>query len=149
VVPPRPDTASARRWSRALAVAILVVPALAHAYDFQIDAQTIGQAYQLRAADDALVNRRRLTQYLGLSIYNLGPHDDLGRPLPRNQLYLTASLRFDAEIGDYATPAELSGRTPQRELFAEKLDLLYAYVGGNNFLGFLDFQLGRQILVDL
>ena len=63
---------------RALALVILVVPSLARAYDFQIDAETIGQAYQLRAADDALVNRRRIDQYLGLHIFNLGPRDQLG-----------------------------------------------------------------------
>lgn len=126
-----------------------MLPSLARAYDFQIDAETIGQAYQLRAGDDTLVNRRRLTQYLGLSVFNLGPRDELGRPLPRNQFYLTASLRFDADMGDYPSLAELSGRTPERELFAEKLDLLYAFVGGNDVFGFVDFKLGRQILVDL
>ena len=134
---------------RALVLGLLLLPSLARAYDFEIDAQTIGQAYQLRAADDALVNRRRLSQYLSLHVFNLGPRDSLGRPLPRNQIYLTASLRFDADAGDYPTLVELSGRTPERELFAEKLDLLYAYLGGNDLFGFLDFQLGRQILVDL
>jgi hypothetical protein len=134
---------------RALALAILLLPSLARAYDFQVDAETIGQAYQLRDADNALVNRRRLSQYLGLHVFNLGPRDDLGRPLPRNQLYLTASLRFDADMGEYPNLTELSGRTPERELFQEKLDLLYAYLGGNDLFGFLDFQLGRQILIDL
>jgi hypothetical protein len=134
---------------RALAVVLLLLPSLARAYDFQIDAATIGQAYQLRAADDALVNRRRLTQYLGLHVFNLGPRDELGRPLPRNQFYLTAALRLDAELGDFPSLTELVGRTPERELFAEKLDLLYAFLGGNDLFGFLDFQLGRQILVDL
>jgi hypothetical protein len=135
---------------RALALAILlVVPAQARAYDFQIDAETIGQAYQLRTADDALVNRRRITQYLGLHVFNLGPHDDLGRPLPNNQFYLTASLRFDADMGDFPSLTELTGRTPERELLSEKLDLLYAYFGGRNVFGFIDFELGRQIMVDL
>jgi hypothetical protein len=132
-----------------LAIAVVLLPSLARAYDFQIDAETTGQAYQLRAGDDTLIDRRRLTQYLGLSIFNLGPHDDLGRPLPRNQVYLTAALRFDADMGDYPSLTELSGRTPERELFAERLDLLYAYLGGNDIFGFVDFKLGRQILVDL
>jgi hypothetical protein len=134
---------------RALAIAVVLLPSLARAYDFQVDAQTIGQAYQLRAGDDTLVNRRRLTQYLGLSVFNLGPRDELGRPLPRNQFYLSAALRFDADMGDFPSLTELSGRTAERELFAEKLDLLYAFVGGNDVFGFVDFKLGRQILVDL
>ncbi len=127
----------------------LLIPSPAHAYDFEIDAQTIGQAYQLRAADSTLVNRRRLTQYLGLSIFNMGRTDDLGRPLPNNQFYLSAALRFDADLGDFAQLDDISGRTPERELFPEKLDLLYAYLGGNDLFGFFDFQLGRQIMVDL
>jgi hypothetical protein len=139
---------------RALAVllgllALAWLPATARAYDFQIDAQTIGQAYQLRAADEALVNRRRLTQYLGLHIFNLGPHDDLGRPKPDNQFYLSASLRFEGEIGDFANLQELPGRTQQHDILAQKLDLLYAYVGGSSIGGFFDFELGRLILVDM
>lgn len=132
-----------------LAVVSLCAAPRARAYDFEVDAETIGQAYQLRAADDALINRRRIDQYLGLSIFNLGPHDDLGRPLPRNQFYLSASMRFDADMGDFPSLTELTGRTPEEELFTEKLDLLYAYVGGRDLFGFLDFELGRQIMVDL
>jgi hypothetical protein len=134
---------------RAVALILLLAPSLARAYDFQIDAETVGQAYQLRAADEALVNRRRLTQYLGLHVFNLGPHDELGRPLPRNQFFVTAALRFDVELGDFPSLRELGGRTPERELAAEKLDLLYAYVGGRDLFGCLDFALGRQILIDL
>jgi hypothetical protein len=130
-------------------VSLAIAPSRARAYDFQVDAETIGQAYQLRAADDALVNRRRIDQYLGLHIFNLGPHDELGRPLPRNQFYLTASMRFDADMGDYPSLTELTGRTPERELFAEKLDLLYAYVGGRDVFGFIDFELGRQVMIDM
>jgi hypothetical protein len=131
------------------ALIALSLSGTAHAYDFSIDAETIGQAYQLRAADDALVNRRRLTQYLGLHIFNLGPRDELGRPRPKNQFYITASLRFDGEAGDYTAVTALTGHTPQHEIFAEKLDLLYAFVGGDNIAGALDFKLGRQIMIDL
>lgn len=132
-----------------LTLALVLLPSPARAYDFSVDAETIGQAYQLRAADEALVNRRRLTQYLGLHIFNLGPRDPLGRPLPRDQFYLTSSMRFDADLGDYPALTALSGRTPERDLPAEQLDLLYAYIGGDNVFGFLDFQLGRQVLVDM
>ena len=138
-----------RAFATIAVAASLFVAAPARAYDFQIDAETIGQAYQLSAADGTLVNRRRLTQYLGLHVFNLGPHDDLGRPLPNNQLYLTVSMRFDADMGDYDTLTQLTGRTPERELFPEKLDLLYAYLGGRDIFGFIDFELGRQIMVDL
>jgi hypothetical protein len=134
---------------RALAVVLVLAPTLAQAYDFQIDATTVGQGYQLRAADDALVNRRRITQYVGLSVFNLGPRDPFGRARPQNQIYLTAALRFDAELGDFPSLRELPGRSADHQLLGEKLDLLYAYIAGDNMLGFLDFQLGRQIMVDL
>ncbi|HEY2746560.1 MAG TPA: hypothetical protein VGL86_18135 [Polyangia bacterium] len=138
-----------RAFASIAVAASLLLAAPARAADFQIDAETIGQAYQLAAADGTLVNRRRITQYLGLHIFNIGPHDDLGRPLPKNQLYITISMRFDADMGDYDSLAELTGRTPERELFPEKLDLLYAYLGGHDIFGFVDFELGRQIMVDL
>jgi hypothetical protein len=128
---------------------VLVVARPARAYDFEISAQTIGQGYQLRAADDTLVNRRRLTQYLGLDVYNVGPRDLIGRPLDRNQFYLTVWMRFDAELGDYNSQKPLSGVTGLRELDASRLELLYAFIGGRNLFGFVDFQLGRQLLVDL
>ncbi len=138
-----------RAFASIAVAASLVCAAPARAADFEIEAETIGQAYQLAAADGTLVNRRRLTQYLGLHIYNIGPHDDLGRPLPKNQLYITVSMRFDADMGDYDQLTELTGRTTQRELFPEKLDLLYAYLGGRDIFGFIDFELGRQIMVDM
>jgi hypothetical protein len=134
---------------RPLLLVFALVPSLAAAYDFQIDAQTVGQGYQLRAADDTLVNRRRLTQLLGLSVFNVGPRDVIGRPLDRNQFYLTLSLRFDADLGDWANVPQLSGRTPERELLQTKLEILYAFIGGRNLFGFLDVRLGRQLMVDL
>jgi hypothetical protein len=121
----------------------------ARAFDFEISSQTIGQGYQLRAGDSTIVNRRRFTQYLGLDVYNVGPRDLFGRPLDRNQFYLAVSLRFDAELGDYASLADLPAHTPQREVMGEKLDLLYAYVGARNLFGFLDAKLGRQLSFDL
>jgi hypothetical protein len=138
-----------RALASTLGLILVAIPATARAYDFSIDAETIGQAYQLRASDDTLVNRRRITQYLGLHIFNLGPRDEWGEPRPNNQFYVTASMRFDADAGDFSSLAELSGRTPQHELFQQKLDLLYAYVGGTSIGGVLDFELGRQIMVDL
>jgi hypothetical protein len=131
----------------ALALVLAARPSLA--YDFEVTAETIGQGYQLRAADDTLVNRRRLLVALGLAVYNLGPRDPVGRPLARNQIYVALSLRLDTDLGDFPSLRELVGRTPERDLRADRLDILYAYVGGHDLAGFLDFRLGRQIQVDL
>jgi hypothetical protein len=135
---------------RLLPITLLLcaLPTTARAYDFDIYSETIGQGYQLRAADDTLVNRRRLTQYLGLEVYNLGPRDEVGRALDRNQFYLSTSMRFDAELGDFANYRELSGHSPQREFQATHFDLLWAYLGGRNLFGFIDMKLGRQVFLD-
>lgn len=130
-------------------VALLLCAHDAYAVDFELTAETIGQGYQLRSGNDTLVNQRRLTQYLGLSLFNLGPTDIYGNQTDRNQFYAEVSMRFDAEFGDYATLRELSGRTPQQELKADHLELLWAYVAGRNLAGFLDLKLGRQLIVDL
>jgi hypothetical protein len=132
-----------------VATILCAVSAPARAYDFDLYAETIGQGYQLRTADDVLVNRRRLTQYLGLEVYNLGPRDLVGRPLDRNQFYLSTSMRFEADLGDYVDYRELSGRTRQREFQPTHFDLLWAYLGGRNLGGFLDLKLGRQVFIDL
>ena len=56
------------RWERLLLTPVLLLAAsasTAHATDFEVDAQTIGQGYQLKAYDQAgatvLLDRRRLT----------------------------------------------------------------------------------------
>jgi hypothetical protein len=132
-----------------ITLALLSLAPPAYGYDFEVYAETVGQGYQLRAASDALVNRRRLSQQLGLSIYNIGPSDVVGRPLDRNQLYVSASMRFDADFGDYPGLPEVSGRTPERELVPAAFELTWAYLGGRNLGGFLDFKLGRQLQIDL
>src|SRR5690554_5781522 len=139
-----------RRAVRALVVLLLLLwSGGARAVDYEVAVETVGQAYQLRAGDDTLVNRRRLTQYLGLDVYNLGPRDAHGLPHENNQFHLSLSLRFDAELGDYAQLAERSGRTATREPWGQHFDLLHAYVGGDRIGGFLDFRLGRVIFFDL
>lgn len=134
---------------RFVVLALLLAGGPARAIDFELTAETIGQGYQLRAGDDTLVNRRRLTQYLGLSLFGLGPKDLYGNPTERNQFYAEVSMRFDAELGDYSTIAQLFGRSSQAELKQDHLDLLYAFVAGRNLGGFLDVKLGRQLMVDL
>ncbi len=130
-------------------ISICALSAPARAYDFDIFAQTIGQGYQLRAADDTLVNRRRVDQTLGLEVYNLGPRTVVGRPVDRNQIYISVSLRFESDLGEFPNYKELSGRSSESEFQQARLDILWAFVGGRNLFGFLDFKLGRQVFFDL
>ena len=59
----------------------------AHAYEFWLRAQTIGQAYQLReyrlVGPDLFLGRRRITQTLALRIYDIG---DLAASRRRSRL---------------------------------------------------------------
>jgi len=135
-----------------LVAAVTLVAAIggtAHGYDFILDATTVGQAYQLRAGDDTLVNRRRLTQSLALEIMNLGPRDATGRPLQRNQVSLSVLMRFSGELADFADLPAFSGRTPDRSVARERLELLWAYAAVEGLAGVVDLRLGRQLRVDL
>ena len=53
------------------------------------------------SSDMRLVDRRRLTTYLGLHVSGLGPKDDDGLPGFRNQFAVHFQMRFDADFGDY------------------------------------------------
>src|SRR6185295_8584662 len=82
----------------------------AAAYEFEIDAVTAGQAYQLRSPRrgqlDIVLHRRRLTQTLGLDIWGiLEPTYDSRRPdeppLAPFDVFVSASARVLHDFGDY------------------------------------------------
>ena len=158
-----PPVRAPARWQRLLPASLLLVVATAspaRATDFEVDAQTIGQGYQLKgyltggpqAGDSVLLDRRRLTQYLGLHAWNIEPDDWTGANHDKNLIYFTTSMRFDTDFGGYITSAP-TGNDRIRELAqpysTDQFQLLYAILGGQNMWGFLDFQLGRQIVFDL
>jgi hypothetical protein len=130
-------------------------PARAWAYDFTIDLRTIGQGYQVRgfapSGGNELLTRRRLTQYLNLSVYDIEParwHGDDEDRAARNVVYVDASLRFDSDFGGYTT-GRPQGTDQIRELEQSQVDVLWAYLGGRRIGGRVDFQLGRQVHYDL
>lgn len=134
-----------------VASALLAAPAPARAYDFEVSARTEAYAYQLRRYDtDGLIflNRRRITQYLGLRVYNLldpgqqayGPDGKRAPVL----LYFRSLVRFFADFGGYAEPAQ-----PVEELRDNRFELLVGSLEGRNLFGFLDFSLGRQYAMEL
>ena len=127
--------------------ALLTLPARrASAWDVEINAETIGQGYQLVAGNGDLVSRRRLDQYLGLNVWNIGKKDSFGQPLRDNQFYFTSSMRLSFDFGDYllGTPT-IGGRNVAPELGNNRFDLLFFYFGGRDVGGFIDFKVGRQI----
>jgi len=124
----------------------------AFAYDLAVDLRTIGQGYQVRGfapdGTNELLSRRRLTQYLDLAVSDIGPTAWHGDDGGRNLFTFEASLRLDADFGGYLLGAP-GGAAAIPELKQSQFDILYAYFGGRNVGGRLDFQLGRQIHFDL
>jgi len=132
-----------------LSVVLLHAAGPALAYDWEVQAETVGQGYQVRRfledGSTEMLSRRRLTQSLGLGVFNLLP-EDWTADGTRNQIYVVTRLRFDTDFGTYP---QFFARQQIPELERYTFLLLYGYVGGRDLLGRIDFQLGRQIAVDL
>jgi hypothetical protein len=154
-----------RAWVAAVVVAAAAAPA--HAYEFWLQARSIGQAYQLRdyrlIGPDLFLGRRRFTQTLALRIWDVGDLAAARREahLPERGLRITwqSYLRIDHDFGDYSTgrviiPLSIPVRrdaldvTPELGASVASLELLYGYV---ELAGLVDdrltLQLGR-VLVD-
>src|SRR5215468_12245679 len=95
----------------AVAAAVGAVAAPAHAYEFWLRAQAIGQAYRLRdyrlIGPDLFLGRRRFTQTLALRIWDVGDFAAARRQahLPERGLRISwqSYLRIDHDFGDYAS----------------------------------------------
>ena len=150
-----------RAWVAAVLVAVLALAApRAHAYEFWLRMQTIGQAYQLRdyrlVGPDVFLGRRRYTQTLALRIWDVGDLAAARREahLPERGLRIgwQSYLRIDHDFGDYSSgqiklPA-VSVRRDALDVIPElgdsvaSLELLYGYV---ELAGLIDDRLTIQI----
>ena len=127
-------------------------PRTAHAYDAEIESSTTAQAYQLRGiTGDPVLSRRRVTQTLGLGVYNLvGADDKQGAA----QLFFRVRMRLDADFGEAREEYALNGGNPNAARFIPGLqpapvDVMYGYLEGKRFLkGMLGFRVGRQYVID-
>lgn len=146
----------------------------ARAATVDVEAQVTGQAYELRtadprsgtsliSADPRLVDRRRLTTYLGLYIAGIGRKDPDGLPAQRDQLGMTLQLRFESDFGEYLCSVgrtslgsplgclsrDRGGISTDPELRNHKPELLQAFAEGQRLGGWLDLRLGRQLQWEL
>ena len=135
----------------ALILGLLCAAPPVQAYDFLITARTEGHGYQLRRYQrDGVVflNRRRMTQHLGLRVYNLlDPGQDpfrAGTKDPPRLLTFNLLMRFDTDFGGFIEPAHAIP-----ELQNNEFDLVVAALEGRNFFGRVDFSLGRIYEMDL
>ncbi len=137
-------------WSTVLIAALGAScwPARARAYEADVDSSFVGQWYTLSSPyGEPLVRRRRYTQMLGLTLYDLQGDFVPGGP----QLSFRARMRLDADFGQ--TGAErnpASDETFVPGLRQAPLDLMYAYLEGRNYFGgWFGFRLGRQYVTDV
>jgi hypothetical protein len=148
-----------------LAAVLLAASSTAHAYEFWLRAETIGQAYQLRefrlVGPDLFLGRRRVTQTLALRITDVGDLAAARRlsHLPERGLRISfmSYLRIDHDFGDYTSgKITLPGPVvrsaidviPELSESVAALDLMYAYLQLDGLADDkLSLQLGR-ILAD-
>lgn len=141
----------------AVAGVLLCAPGRALAADFEVQAETAAQAYQVTSPwGDIILDRRRLTQTLGLSVYNLQGKYEPGKA----DFGVTVKLRLNADFGinelhpgEPASPEtsfDGTGRRYSPGLEVAPLDIMYAYVEGRNLArGWMGFRLGRQYVSDV
>jgi hypothetical protein len=162
---PRRRATSARRSAvrRELACAaalplLLGEAEAARAADYEVEARTEAQAYEVASPWGATLDRRRLTQTLGLAAHNLQ-----GAYRPGEADYSVVVLvRLDADLGvnDQLSGAQAGGETTYATavpgaryvpgLRPAPLDVVYGYVEGQNLAhGWLGFRLGRQYVTDM
>jgi hypothetical protein len=149
-----------------IALAVTLAPVPAHAYEFWLRAETIGQAYQLRdyqlVGPDLFLGRRRITQTLALRITDVG---DLALArrlarLPEHGLRISwqSYLRVDHDFGDFTSGSiTLAGPIrrdaidviPELADSVAGLDLMYGYLQLDGLADDrLMIQLGRVLADD-
>jgi hypothetical protein len=159
----RGDVIPSPRMFRAWVVAVVLATgaAPAHAYEFWLRAQTIGQAYQLRdyrlIGPDLFLGVRRYTQALALRIWDIGDLAAARREahLPERGLRISwqSYLRIDHDFGDYASgrvTLQLSAPVrrdvldviPELGESVASLEVLYGYL---ELAGLLDDRLTLRI----
>jgi hypothetical protein len=143
-------------WAAAAAAVGVVLAAFAGeptawAYDFSLTLNTVAQGYQERRYSSGgaaeMLSRRRLTQYLNLSVFGMEPDRWTGPDQDRNQLSFQIGLRFDSDFGTYLT-GQPQAPDAIAELPQNQMDVLFAYILARNLHGVADVQLGRQLHYD-
>jgi len=159
-------TTAARCFAACVAVIAGVSTARpAAAYEFEVRARTIGQGLALRVfrpiTGDATLSRRRFTQVLTLSIWNLGDRKDRdwSRYTPRKRgpkISVSGTLRVDHDFADWVSGSvDVGGQVydavdlvPELEENAFALDVMTLYVAAEELWdGRLDIYAGRQLTV--
>src|SRR4051812_35014464 len=133
-------------WLLGAAVGFVSFAEPARAYDAEVDASIAAQYYMLSSPwGDPTVRRRRYTETLGLSVWNIQSDGDPRGP----RLSFQSRMRLDADFGQSSAERQLGSPNYIPGLQEAPLDLMYAYLEGQRYLnGYLGFRLGRQYVFD-
>lgn len=147
------------RWGALLAIGVLSGAASdALALDVEISNDTTFQAYEvMNPWSTYSLERRRITEQLGFSMYHLQGDYSPGKPdyTMRIMLRLDADPGINAHLDDRQAGAETDfsvglGSRYVPDLSYVDLNLMHAYVEGRNLAkGWLGFKIGRQYMSDV
>jgi hypothetical protein len=118
----------------------------APAYEAEVDASIDAQYYTAQSPwGDPLLRRRRYTETLGLSVWNIQGQDN-----PRGgRLSFQSRMRLDADFGQSSAERQLHSQYYIPGLEEAPLDLMYAYLEGERYFnGYFGFKVGRQYVMD-
>ena len=148
-----------RSWALGALLAV-VAPRAAHATEFEVQADTALQGYEVKSPwGDVILDRRRFMQTVGLGLYNLQ-----GKYRPGEADYrLVLMMRLDSDFGINARlPATQEGGETRFTTGAGRgirfipglqpnpVDMMYGYIEGKNLAhGLFGFRLGRQYVTDM
>jgi len=156
------DCLLARRltWAAFATVLATLSPARGQAADFEIQADTALQGYEVASPwGDVVLQRRRFLQTVGLGVYNLQGTNRPGEADYRvvMMMRLNADFGVNAHLYDKQSGGETTYATPGGNgvrfvpgLEPAPLDLMFGYIEGRNIAhGLLGFKLGRQYVTDV
>ena len=103
--------------------------------------------YWVPGASGELLSRRRLVQYVNLGVYELLPPrkpTQLRRAYEDGQLHLVTSMRLRSDFGSYVRRGDDYAARLVQSMDGRQIDVLFAYLEGQNLGGMVDVRAGRQ-----
>ncbi|MCA9719989.1 MAG: hypothetical protein KC468_35315, partial [Myxococcales bacterium] len=120
----------------------------AAATEIRTVSRTVGEGYMVLVpgADQQLLSRRRLVQYVNLGVYDLlpAPLGELRRPYEDGQLRIVTSMRLRHDFGTFLRPGDDQAANLLQSVDGRQIDLMYGYLEGERLGGHIDLRLGRQ-----
>jgi hypothetical protein len=136
-------------WAVGAGVALSMWSGGAAAAEVRTVTRTIGEGYMIRVPgpEQELLSRRRLVQYVNLGVYELLPPRrprDLHRSYEDGQLHMVTSMRLRHDFGSFRREGQDYAAKLVESVDGRQIDVLFAYLEGQNLGGMIDLRAGRQ-----